>query len=139
MAEQIPFQEERRPILVVDDEPYILRSLSYLLEREGFQVETASNGEEALSLLHTIHPSLVFLDIMMPRASGYEVCQKIREDASLAGIYVIFLSARGQRADVERGLSSGADEYITKPFSPRQVAERVNALFESANGRGTAA
>ena len=118
-------------ILVIDDEPYILRSLSYLLTREGYPVETASNGEEGLARVRTLRPPLVFLDIMMPRMDGYEVCEQIKQDPALAGTYVIMLSAKGQQIDRERGLLGGADEYMTKPFSPREIAKRVRELLES--------
>lgn len=117
------------PILLVDDEPYILRSLSYLLTREGYRVETASNGEEGLARLRDLQPALVFLDVMMPRINGYEVCAQIKQDPALAGTYVIMLSAKGQQIDRERGLLGGADEYMTKPFSPREVAQRVRAVL----------
>ena len=118
-------------ILVIDDEPYILRSLSYLLTREGYPVETASNGEEGLARVRTLRPPLVFLDIMMPRMDGYEVCEQIKQDPALAGTYVIMLSAKGQQIDRERGLLGGADEYMTKPFSPREIAKRVRELLET--------
>jgi len=124
---------ERKQVLVVDDEPYILRSLRYLLAREGWDVETASDGEEGLARVRALRPRLVFLDIMMPRMSGYEVCEQIKQDPELAGTYVIMLSARGQQSDRERGFLGGADEYMTKPFSPREVAARVQAVF-SADG-----
>jgi DNA-binding response OmpR family regulator len=117
-------------ILVIDDEPYILRSLSYLLSREGYTVETATNGEEGLAHVRSLRPPLVFLDIMMPRMDGYEVCEQIKQDPTLAGTYVIMLSAKGQQIDRERGLLGGADEYMTKPFSPRDIARRVRELFE---------
>jgi DNA-binding response OmpR family regulator len=118
------------PILVIDDEPYILRSLSYLLAREGYRVETATNGAEGLARVRDLRPPLVFLDIMMPLMNGYEVCEQIKQDASLANTYVIMLSAKGQQIDRERGLLGGADEYMTKPFSPRDIAKRVRELFE---------
>lgn len=126
---------EGRPILVIDDEPYILRSLSYLLSREGYAVETASNGEEGLARVRALRPPVVFLDIMLPRMNGYEVCEQIKQDPSLAETYVIMLSAKGQQIDRERGLLGGADEYITKPFSPREVAQRVHNLFATLPGR----
>lgn len=128
MTEQ-PSVARKGPILLVDDEPYILRSLSYLLTREGYAVETASNGEEGLARLRQVRPALVFLDVMMPRINGYEVCARIKQDPALAETYVIMLSAKGQQIDRERGLLGGADEYMTKPFSPREVAQRVHALL----------
>jgi DNA-binding response OmpR family regulator len=117
------------PILVIDDEPYILRSLSYLLQREGYTVETASNGQEGLQRVRNLRPPLMFLDIMMPQMNGYEVCEQVKQDPSLEGTYVIMLSAKGQQIDRERGLLGGADEYMTKPFSPREVAQRVRAIL----------
>jgi DNA-binding response OmpR family regulator len=129
MFEQSTSPDMSGPILVIDDEPYILRSLSYLLAREGYIVETASNGEEGLRRVRGLHPPLVFLDIMMPHMNGYEVCEQIKQDPSLDGTYVIMLSAKGQQIDRERGLLGGADEYMTKPFSPREVAQRVRTIL----------
>ncbi|MGH2457318.1 MAG: response regulator transcription factor, partial [Chloroflexota bacterium] len=126
------------PILVVDDEPYILRALSYLLTREGYQVIVADNGEDGLARAREIRPPLVFLDIMMPRLNGYDVCEQIKRDPSLAGTYVIMLSAKGQRDDREEGLQRGADEYVTKPFSPREIAHRVRALLTARASQQTA-
>jgi DNA-binding response OmpR family regulator len=121
------------PILVIDDEPYILRSLSYLLQREGYTVETATNGEEGLQRVRSLRPPLVFLDIMMPHMNGYEVCEQVKQDPALQGTYVIMLSAKGQQIDRERGLLGGADEYMTKPFSPREVAQRVRSILAELN------
>jgi DNA-binding response OmpR family regulator len=118
---------------VVDDEPYVLRALSYLLKREGYTVETAPDGAEGLARVQALRPQVVFLDIMMPVLNGYDVCQQIREDPALAKIYVIMLSAKGQQIDRERGLLGGADEYMTKPFSPREIAQRLRTLI--ANGK----
>jgi two-component system, OmpR family, alkaline phosphatase synthesis response regulator PhoP len=129
MTSEIPGPQEHSRILLVDDEPYILRSLSYLLTREGYAVTTASNGEEGLARVREARPRLVFLDIMMPRMNGYEVCEQIKQDPATADIYVIMLSAKGQQIDRERGLLGGADEYMTKPFSPREVAQRVREIF----------
>ena len=126
------------PILVIDDEPYILRSLSYLLTREGYTVETATNGEEGLKRVRSLQPPLVFLDIMMPNMNGYEVCEQVKADPSLAGTYVIMLSAKGQQIDRERGLLGGADEYMTKPFSPRDVAQRVRTILADRASRPAA-
>ena len=117
------------PILVIDDEPYILRSLSYLLQREGYRVATASNGEEGLQRVRSLHPPLVFLDIMMPHMNGYEVCEQVKQDPTLENTYVIMLSAKGQQVDRERGLAQGANEYMTKPFSPREVVKRLTEIF----------
>ena len=129
MIEPSTTTEAGGPILVIDDEPYILRSLSYLLQREGYAVETASNGEEGLRRVRHLHPPLVFLDIMMPHMNGYEVCEQVKQDPGLEKTYVIMLSAKGQQIDRERGLLGGADEYMTKPFSPREVAQRVRTIL----------
>src|ERR1051325_11505453 len=99
--------EPHGPILVIDDEPYILRSLSYLLQREGYRVETAANGEEGLPRVRSLRPPLVFLDIMMPHMNGYEVCEQVKQDPNLEGTYVIMLSAKGQHIDRERGVLRG--------------------------------
>jgi DNA-binding response OmpR family regulator len=119
----------KRPIVLVDDEPYILRSLSYLLTREGYAVATASNGREGLERIRELHPAIVFLDIMMPLMNGYEVSEQIRQAAPTDDTYVIMLSAKGQQIDRERGLLGGADEYMTKPFSPREVVQRVRTVY----------
>lgn len=120
--------QPKASILVVDDEPYILRSLTYLLNREDYEVETARNGEDGLERARQLRPQLIFLDIMMPNMNGYEVCEQIKQDPTLASTHVIMLSAKGQQVDMERGLLGGADEYMTKPFSPQEVARRVHAL-----------
>jgi DNA-binding response OmpR family regulator len=119
------------PILIIDDEPYILRSLSYLLTREGYVTETVNNGEAGLNRVRSLRPAIVFLDIMMPRMDGYEVCEQVRQDPDIEGTYLIMLSAKGQQVDRERGLLGGADEYMTKPFSPREVVQRVRTVLAS--------
>jgi DNA-binding response OmpR family regulator len=135
MSHESTTPELAGPILVVDDEPYILRSLTYLLTRAGYAVETATNGEDGLARVRELRPPLIFLDIMMPNVNGYQVCEQIKADASLAGTYVILLSAKGQQIDRERGLQGGADEYMTKPFSPREVAQRVRDIFAERAAR----
>jgi two-component system, OmpR family, alkaline phosphatase synthesis response regulator PhoP len=119
------------PLVVIDDEPYALRATSYLLSREGYEVVTAANGEEGLQRVRDLRPPLVFLDIMMPQLDGYEVCQRIRNDPSLNGTYIVMLSAKGQQVDRERGLAEGANEYMTKPFSPREVVRRLAEIFDA--------
>lgn len=121
-----------RPILVVDDEPYILRSLSFVLERQGYRVVTAADGDDALAKIRALRPSLVFLDIMLPRKNGYEICAEVKEDPDLAETYIVMLSAKGQQIDRERGMLGGADEYMTKPFSPREIVEYVRSVLTSA-------
>ena len=119
------------PILLVDDEPYIIRSLSFVLEREGYWVETARNGEEALQKIRVLRPCLVFLDVMMPIKNGYQVCAEVREDPLIADTHIIMLSAKGQQVDRERGLLGGTDEYITKPFSPREIIALVRTIVKA--------
>ena len=101
-------------------------------------METATNGEEGLKRVRSLQPPLVFLDIMMPNMNGYEVCEQVKADPSLAGTYVIMLSAKGQQIDRERGLLGGADEYMTKPFSPRDVAQRVRTILADRASRPAA-
>ena len=117
-------------ILIADDEPFILRSLAYVLRKAGYQVETASNGEEALIKAEIHHPRIIFLDIMMPHKNGYEVCCALKSKPSFEETYIIMLTARGQELDRQNGMRAGADEYITKPFSPRQMVHRVEELLQ---------
>lgn len=117
-----------KTILVADDEPYVLRSIEYILKKEGFRVLTAVDGEEALAKIRSENPDLVFLDIQMPRMDGNAVCRTLRQDG-LSDLYIIMITAKGQEADRIHSLESGANEYITKPFSPRKVVERVHALL----------
>ena len=117
-------------ILVVDDEPHVIRSLTFVLAKEGYDVSSATNGEEAMARVRESKPALMFLDVMMPKKNGYEVCQEVKGDPGLSDIYVIMLTAKGQEADREKGLSLGADEFITKPFSPTKIVERVREILE---------
>ena len=116
-------------ILVVDDEPHVIRSLTFVLNKEGYDTLVATDGEEAVEKIRESRPGLVFLDVMMPKKNGYEVCQEIKGDPHLQDTHVIMLTARGQEADREKGLSMGADEFITKPFSPLMAVERVRELL----------
>jgi two-component system, OmpR family, alkaline phosphatase synthesis response regulator PhoP len=118
-----------KKILIVDDEPFILKSLSFVLTKEGFHIETATNGLEAMEKIRRSKPDIVFLDIMMPKMNGMEVCQWIRKDPLLKNIYVIILTAKGQEMDREKGFSIGADEYMTKPFSPSSVVQRIKDIL----------
>lgn len=116
-------------ILVVDDEPHVVRSLTFVLKKEGYDVSSATDGEEAIAKVRESKPNLMFLDVMMPKKNGYQVCQEIKADPSLSDIYIIMLTAKGQEADREKGLNLGADEFITKPFSPMKIVERVGELL----------
>ncbi|MBI3610295.1 MAG: response regulator [Nitrospirae bacterium] len=118
-------------ILIADDEPYIVRSLSYIFQREGIPYDVAKDGEEALQKARLHKPKIFFLDIMMPKKSGFEVCAQIKQDPKLHSIHIIMLTAKGQEEDKQKSLSVGADEYITKPFSPRHVLSRVKELLSS--------
>lgn len=121
---------DRKRILVVDDEIYIVHILEFSLTMEGYQVLTAADGEEAMRLIEQERPDLVVLDIMMPKMDGYEVCRRLRQDEQLKGIPVILLSAKGRAVDREVGLQAGADDYITKPFSPRKLLEKIRDLLD---------
>ena len=117
-----------KKILVADDEPNIVTALEFLLERNGYQVRIARNGDEALKAIESDPPDLVLLDIMMPVKSGYEVCKRIRERPEWGGMKVVMLSAKGRDVEVNKGLGMGADLYITKPFSTRDLVEKIRSL-----------
>ncbi len=119
----------KRKVLIVDDEPNIVTALEFLLERRGYEVRVATNGEEAMALLESFRPDVVLLDVMMPKRSGYEVCQKVRERPDMQQVKVVMLSAKGREAEVSKGLSLGADLYITKPFSTQELVERIDGLL----------
>ena len=108
-------------ILVVDDEPHIRRTLSYLLTRSGYTVEMAQDGEEGIEKAQTLMPKLMFLDIMMPKKDGYEVCRVLRSTETLKDIHIVLLTAKGQSIDSDYGLEMGADQYLTKPYSPSDI------------------
>jgi len=116
-------------ILVVDDEIYIVHILDFSLGMEGYEVITALDGEQALEKLKTEKPDLIVLDIMMPKLDGYEVCKAIKSSPETRHIPVILLSAKGRNVDQKMGFDVGADDYITKPFSPRKLVERINQLL----------
>jgi DNA-binding response OmpR family regulator len=125
-------------ILIADDEPNILVSLEYLLKREGFEVSVAHDGQEALEALRRVRPHLVLLDVMMPRRTGFEVCQELRADDTLRDTRVLMLTAKGRDTDVARGMAMGADAYMTKPFSTRELVQKVRELLGSAPKDGAA-
>ena len=119
-------------ILIADDEPNILISLEYLMQREGFAVSVARDGQEALDAILRDPPDLVLLDVMMPRKTGLEVCQAVRADPGLKGVRILMLTAKGRETDVAKGLALGADAYVTKPFSTKDLVARVRALLQEA-------
>ena len=116
-------------ILVVDDEIYIVHILDFSLGMEGYEVVTALDGEQALEKARAEKPDLIVLDIMMPKLDGYETCKRLKADATTKDIPVILLSAKGRNVDQKVGFEVGADDYITKPFSPRKLVERINAIL----------
>ena len=122
-------------ILVVDDEVYIVQILEFSLSRiEGYDVVTASDGEEALEKVAAEHPDLIVLDVMMPKMDGYETCKRLKEEEATRSIPVILLSAKGRTIDQNKGFEAGADDYITKPFSPRKLIEKINYVLGKSNG-----
>jgi DNA-binding response OmpR family regulator len=118
-----------KKILIADDEPNIVTALEFLLERAGYEVRTAANGDEALAAIAQDPPDLVLLDIMMPVKSGYEVCKRIRDQPEWGKVKVVMLSAKGRDAEVTKGLAMGADLYVTKPFSTRELLSQISALL----------
>jgi len=118
-----------KKVLIADDEPNIVTSLEYLMTKSGYEVAIARNGDEALALVESFGPDLVLLDVMMPRRSGYEVCQRMRERPEWGHIKIVMLSAKGREAEVSKGLAIGADAYVTKPFSNRELIARVGGLL----------
>jgi two-component system alkaline phosphatase synthesis response regulator PhoP len=116
-------------ILVVDDEIYIVHILDFSLGMEGYEVVTALDGEQALAKVKTEEPDLIVLDIMMPKLDGYETCKVLKSDPETRHIPVILLSAKGRNVDQKMGFQVGADDYITKPFSPRKLVERINLIL----------
>lgn len=116
-------------ILVVDDEPNIVMTLEYFLRRKGFEVFIARNGQEALTAIAEQHPDLVLLDIMMPDVDGYEICEEVRRQPEYAGMRIVFVSARSRQEDIERGYAVGADLYVQKPFSNRDLLQNIQTLL----------
>ena len=116
-------------ILVVDDEIYIVHILDFSLGIEGYEVMTALDGEQALAKVAQDKPDLIVLDIMMPKLDGYETCKALKSNPETKNIPVILLSAKGRNVDQKVGFEVGADDYITKPFSPRKLVERINAIL----------
>jgi DNA-binding response OmpR family regulator len=121
-----------KKVLIADDEPNIVISLEFLMKREGFEVLVARDGPAALEAIRRERPALVLLDVMMPGMSGFEVCQAVRGDESLAGVKIVMLTAKGRDTDLAKGTALGADAYVTKPFSTRELAEQVRELLGAA-------
>jgi DNA-binding response OmpR family regulator len=119
-------------ILVADDEPNIVLSLEFLLKQAGFRVRCVSDGEAVLTAIAEDRPDLLLLDVMIPGRDGYSVCQEIRATPAWQGIRIIMLTAKGGEVQREKGLSLGADDYVTKPFSTRELVERIGRMLDSA-------
>ena len=118
-------------ILIVDDEPFIRQLLELSLEEledEGVELLFAANGDEALASIITENPCLVFLDVMMPKMNGFEVCNAVKNERGLTGIYIVLLTAKGQEFDKEKGREVGADQYMTKPFNPDEVIAKAREI-----------
>ena len=116
-------------ILVADDEPNIVISIEYLMKREGYTVLVARDGQEALDMIARDRPDLVLLDVMMPKKSGFEVCQAVRASEELQSIKILMLTAKGRDTDLAKGLALGADAYMTKPFSTRELVQKVAEML----------
>jgi DNA-binding response OmpR family regulator len=116
-------------VLIADDEANIVVSLEFLMKREGHRVSVARDGDAALAAIRELRPDLVLLDVMMPGKTGFEVCQAVRGDESLAGVKILMLSAKGRETDLAKGQALGADAYMTKPFSTRELADKVKELL----------
>jgi DNA-binding response OmpR family regulator len=125
-----------KTILVVDDEPGIVEIVRVNLEAEGYHILTAPDGAEGLEIIRDRRPDLVILDVMMPRMSGWEVLRHIEADLNTAGLPVIMLTVKAGTMDIVRGLEQGAVEYITKPFDPMDLVERVHFVLEQTDARG---
>ena len=116
-------------ILIVEDEPDIRDLIAFTLRFAGYEVVTGANGEEAVQLAKKESPDLILLDVRMPRMTGYDACKEIKADLTLKDVPVVFLSAKGQEAEIRDGMEAGAEEYLLKPFAPDQLTERVRAVL----------
>ena len=123
-----------RSVLVVDDEPNIVISLEFLLRQAGYEVRVVRNGEEAVKAVAERAPDLIVLDVMMPTLDGYHVCETIRADPKLRSVRILMLTAKSRDVEREKALALGADDYITKPFSTRELVERVKAILGPGDG-----
>lgn len=127
----------KQTILVIDDEPDAVDLIEFNLKNAGFQVKTASDGAEALAKARSVLPSLIVLDVMLPEIDGFEICKLLRRDPNTATIPIIMLTAKAAEIDRVLGLELGADDYLTKPFSPRELVLRIKKLLERRQGAGT--
>lgn len=118
-----------KKILIVDDEPNILLSLEFLMKKEGYRIFIARNGQEAIDIVKKEIPDALILDIMMPEVDGFEVCEFIKTNENTAHIKVVFLTAKAKESDIQKGLSAGADLYLKKPFSTKELVKKVKEIF----------
>ena len=119
-----------KKILIADDEPNIVISLEFLLKREGYEVVVAQDGVEALAQVRAERPDMAILDVMMPHRNGFEVCQDLRQDPEFKDLRIMMLTAKGRDTEVSKGMALGADIYMTKPFSTKELIAKVKALIE---------
>ncbi|MCU0956723.1 MAG: response regulator [Hydrogenophaga sp.] len=118
-----------KKILIADDEPNILISLEFLMKREGYEVVVARDGQEALAAIEKERPALVLLDVMMPVKTGFDVCHEVRASESLRDTLILMLTAKGRDTDVAKGLALGANAYMTKPFSTKELVQKVREML----------
>ncbi len=121
-----------KTILIADDEKNILISLEFLMKREGYRVEVAHDGQEAIDAISKEHPDLVLLDVMMPKKTGFDVCQEVRANPDLKDTLILMLTAKGRDTDIAKGLALGANGYVIKPFSTRELAQKVRDMLDQA-------
>ena len=126
-----------KKILIIDDDAFIRKPLEFILREEGFAAVTAANGDEGLGKVEEERPDLIVLDVMMPGADGFSVCRRVRSDPRFSSIPVILLTAKGQECDRERGMSAGATEFMSKPYSPSELVRRVRELLTGHENGGT--
>ena len=116
-------------VLIADDEPNIVVSLEFMMKREGYEVLVARDGPQALETIRREHPRLVLLDATMPGLSGFDVCEAVRADAAVRDTRILMLTAKGRETDIARGVGAGADAYVTKPFSTRDLVQKVRDML----------
>lgn len=121
-----------KTVLIADDEPNILISLEFLMKREGYRVVVAHDGQEACDLIRTEHPDLLLLDVMMPKKTGFDVCHEVRANAECKDLPILMLTAKGRDTDIAKGLAMGANAYMVKPFSTKELVQKVRDLLEAA-------
>jgi DNA-binding response OmpR family regulator len=122
-----------KEILIVDDEPNVVIPIQFLMEQQGYRVMIAERGEDALDLIYQYKPDLVILDIMLPGIDGYEVCEIVRLNPNYRDVKIIFLTAKGREVEIAKGMTLGADAYITKPYSNAELVAKVKELLEKTS------